>query len=220
MQVNKWILIPAAMLLACCQGNTAREQKTADSATVVTAANLITKDTATLVKDDEPAPDPDHAALGWDALREYLPAVKGLATPDRPSGENSFRGNKSRNLYYAYARQIYKKGSDSLVVEIIDYNNDPATYKGLLNMYGFATPVNNDQLATKKVDMGVEHVQALEMDYKQEQRAQLILAVGDRFLITIVQEGSKNPALLNKVAKSIKLDEMIGKYIRTSLTAK
>lgn len=205
MQVKKWTIFPISILLVCCQ-----ETNTKSTANKVAPASKIA-DTATIAKKEEQVPSPDHTTLGWEELKQYLPQVKGFTMPAKASGENSFRGKSSNTLYYSYARQAYKKGNNELWIEIIDYNNDPKTYQGLLNMYGFTTTINNDQLSTQPVDLEVDRVKALETTYKAEEKIQLMLAVNDRFIINIQLSGSRDSRLLKRIAAAIRLKEMIEK---------
>lgn len=214
MQIKKWAIFPISIILVSCQ-----ETNTRPAINKAIPASPKSDTVAAVDKKEEQAPVPDHSALGWEELKQYLPEVKGFIRPAKASGENSFRGKSSNALYYSYARQIYKKGNSELWVEIIDYNNDPKTYQGLLSMYGFSTTINNEQFSTRPVDLKMNLVKALETTYKTEQKIRLTLAVNDRFIITIQQSGSPDAQLLERVASAIRLEEMITRYGHGNLAA-
>ena len=60
-------------------------------------------------------------------------------------------------------------------------------------------------------DLGIKDVAAYETVYKKDQRGELTVIAGERFLIQINSDGSNDPSLLYSTAKSIKLDDLAAK---------
>jgi hypothetical protein len=141
------------------------------------------------------------AELNWTQLAAWLPDIKGYQAMES-TGENSHTGT-SGSRYYAFARRQYKRNDKELTIEIIDYNEDQKTYKGLLNMYGFNTAVQNAQIQTRAVETGNPHVKALETVYTDSKDIRLTLAVADRFMIHISEPGGYDARLPEQVIQSI-----------------
>jgi hypothetical protein len=140
-------------------------------------------------------------AMNWPELAAWLPDIKGYQ-PGESTGENTHTGT-SGSRYYAFARRQYKRDDKELVVEIIDYNDDPKTLNGLLNMYGFNTPVQNEQIQTRLLETGVPKIKALETKYSANKDIRLTLAVSNRFLIHISEPGGYDAKLPEQVMQSM-----------------
>jgi hypothetical protein len=89
-------------------------------------------------------------ALKKEELIPFLPDAKGFIRNGEPTGESAHTG-KSGNKYYSYARQEYTKGNVPYTVEIVDYKDDTATFRGLVNMYNSLPkdPVQGETKMTK-----------------------------------------------------------------------
>ena len=96
------------------------------------------KDTVALIPNKQQV----FSALSKEELMQYLPDAKGFIRNGKPGGESAHTG-KSGSRYYSYARQEYKKDDKFYTIEIVDYKDDPAVFKGLSDMYD-SLPGNSD----------------------------------------------------------------------------
>jgi hypothetical protein len=150
----------------------------------------------------------DTMALPYKDLEAYLPDISGYTKDGEPKGSQmSMPGMGS----YSQAEQRYKNGEKEIKVEIVDYNGASQLFSGATALYKMGYATEDDTKKEAATDLGIKDISAYETIYKKEQRGQIAVIAGDRFMIQIESNGSNDPDLLHTVAKSMKLSDLASK---------
>ena len=147
----------------------------------------------------------DTLAMPYKDLQGFLPEISGYTKEGEPKGSQM---NMPGMGSWSQAEQEYKNGDKTIKVQIMDYNAAYQTFVGLTAMYKMGFSQEDGDKKQGSADLGIKEVSAYETIYKKEQKGELSVIAGDRFLIQIESEGSNDPALLYSTAKSIKLADL------------
>jgi hypothetical protein len=147
--------------------------------------------------------------MTFDRLNKYIPLeVLGFKAKEAVNGESGGLG-KSEARYFSFASQVYHKNDQSIRIEIVDYFMDANQYKGLLNMYGFNSDIDDNVLQTSRINLGVPGTKAITSVYKIDNAARLIIGAGERFLVIITSVHTRDLGLLRKVAGELELEKLM-----------
>jgi len=147
----------------------------------------------------------DTVALHYDDLKAFLPNISGYQT------DGDAKGNVAKVTGFGYSQveQQYSNGSDRVTVKIADYN-------GAAGLFGVATAaikggihIESDKQIIKGLDLGVQDVAGIETWKKQQKNANITMAVGTRFVVTIKATNQDNTNFVKGVAKNLPLDKMV-----------
>ena len=150
----------------------------------------------------------DTLAMPYKDLEAYLPEISGYTKEGEPKGSQM---NMPGMGSWSQAEQEYKNGDKTLKVQIMDYNAAYQAFVGLTAMYKMGFSQEDGDKKQGAADLGIKDVAAYETVYKKDQRGELTVIAGERFLIQINSDGSNDPSLLYSTAKSIKLDDLAAK---------
>jgi hypothetical protein len=150
----------------------------------------------------------DTIAIPYKDLQAYLPDISGYTRDEGPKGSQM---NTPGLGSWSQAEQEYKNGDKSVKIEIVDYNAAQAAFTGVTALYKLGYSMEDDSKKQGSIDLGIKDVAAYETIYKQDQRAEMALIAGDRFLIQVNCNGSNDPDFLHSIVKSMKLDELASK---------
>jgi hypothetical protein len=146
----------------------------------------------------------DTLALPYKDLQKYLPAEVSGYTATEPSGQSM----KTAGMAFSNAERHYTQGTDEMKVTIVDYNGANQLYQGASAMFGLGLESEDDDSLTKEAKLGLDGVKGSETFHKKTGDADLTLAVGDRFLVTISGTKQKDLSQVEAVAKSMDLAAM------------
>lgn len=150
----------------------------------------------------------DTLAIPYKDLEAYLPEISGYTKEGEPKGSQM---NMPGMGSWSQAEQEYKNGDKTIKVQIMDYNAAYQAFVGLTAMYKMGFSQEDGDKKQGAADLGIKDVAAYETVYKKDQRGELTVIAGERFLIQINSDGSNDPALLYSTAKSIKLADLAAK---------
>ena len=147
----------------------------------------------------------DTLSLPYKELEQYLPATVEGYTP----GELKGQSQKMSGLAFSTAERTYTKGPEEDVeVSLIDYNGSNALYQGAAAMMSLGIEQEDDEHIVGPSAVKADGVKGMDTFYKKDGRAEMTLAVGGRFLLTLKAGKQKDMALLKSVAESMDLEKL------------
>ncbi|RAK68378.1 hypothetical protein [Hymenobacter edaphi] len=148
---------------------------------------------------------PDTISLHYEVLQRFLPEhVAGFVREGRPQGESVQLGGIS----YSTCEQHYRKGSQRLKVQLVDYNGAQALYAGATALMSANIWQESDEQLMRGCDLGLPGVRGYETVQKLERRAAVALGVGDRFFVSVESTGQEDTRLVKAVARTLNLREL------------
>ncbi|WP_310394979.1 hypothetical protein [Hymenobacter sp.] len=195
-----------AFVLASCEQ--AQEAKNAYSAVVTTAkaAEEIGKNMeAAQSRQVTRRKQGDTLALNYKELQKYLPASPaGFAAEGTPEGQST----NMAGMHMATSSQEYKKGDQSLEVTLVDYNGAGALFMGATAMMSSGMEIEDDNQLMRGIKTKQAGVKGMETFDKKDHKATVMLAVGDRFLLTVEATGQNDTELVKSVATGMNLEAL------------
>lgn len=147
----------------------------------------------------------DTLSLPYKELEQYLPATVEGYTP----GELKGQSQKMSGLAFSTAERTYTKGPEEDVeVSLIDYNGSNSLYQGAAAMMSLGIEQEDDEHIVGPSAVKADGVKGMDTFYKKDGRAEMTLAVGGRFLLTLKAGKQKDMALLKSVAESMDLEKL------------
>lgn len=146
----------------------------------------------------------DTLSLPYKDLENYLPAEVSGYTAAAPSGQSM----RTAGMAFSSAERTFTRDTADVKVSVVDYNGANQLYQGASAMFSLGLESEDDESLTKEAKLDLNGVKGSETFHKKTGGADVTLAVGDRFLVTI--SGTKQPdlTLVEKVAKSMDLEKM------------
>ncbi|MCC3159964.1 hypothetical protein LJ737_22190 [Hymenobacter sp. 15J16-1T3B] len=144
----------------------------------------------------------DTVSLHYQVLQRFLPEhVAGFVREGSPQGESVQLGGIS----YSTCEQHYRKGSQRLKVQLVDYNGAQALYAGATALMSPNIWQESDEQLMRGCDLGLPGVRGYETVQKLERRAAVALGVGDRFFVSVESTGQEDTRLVKAVARTLNL---------------
>lgn len=150
----------------------------------------------------------DTLAMPYKDLEAYLPDISGYTKDGEPKGSQV---NMPGMGSWSQAEQHYKNGDKEIRVEIMDYAAAYQAFTLATAMFKMGFASEDDTKKEGSTDLGIKGVTGYETIYKKEQRGELQVIAGDRFMIKIESNGSNDADLLHSAAKGMKLSELASK---------
>jgi len=205
MKRNLILLASAVLLLTSCEK--ARQAKESyNNISKLSAAGE--KMTATLdeakVQREEREKRGDTLAMPYKQLEQYLPAEVSGYTAEAPTGMSQ----KTAGMSISTAEREYRQGAETVKVSVIDYNGAHDLYQGAAAIFALGMEREDDEQIMGPANLDVKGVQGMSTFYKKDGRAEMSVAAGGRFLITLNATKQKDMELLKSVAKSMDLEKL------------
>ncbi|GAB2964285.1 hypothetical protein GCM10027048_37110 [Hymenobacter coalescens] len=192
------LLLP---LLGACRPETAGVASSAELSTSVTVAPKAERSLATAHRTARVSRG-DTTSLHYEALEKFLPvSVAGFVREGGPQGESVQMGGIS----YSTCEQYYRKGSQRLKVQLVDYNGAEALFAGATALMSADIWHESDEQLMRGCDLGLPGVRGYETVQKMEHRAAVALGVGDRFFVSVESTGQEDTKLVKAVARTLDL---------------
>jgi hypothetical protein len=172
------------------------------------ADNIVEETKKSQERSDERKKKGDTLAIPYKDLEAYLPQISGYTNEAGPKGSQM---NTPGLGSWSQAEQEYQNGDKRVEVQIMDYNAAHQAFIGLTSMYGLGMSYEDDDKKQGGVDIGVKDVKGYETIYKKDNRSELVLVVGDRFVISLKSDGNNDENFLRSIAKDMKLQELASK---------
>ena len=206
MKKNFLLLASAVFLLSSCeQAQKAKEsysnlEKLSDASEGISASMDKAKEERA-----EREKRGDTLSLPYKELQQYLPAIVSGYTP----GELKGQSQKMSGMAFSTAERAYTKGPDEEIeVTLIDYNGSNALYQGAAAMMSLGIEQEDDDHMMGPTAVKADGVKGMDTFYKKDGRAEMTLAVGGRFLLTLKAGKQKDMALLKSVAEDMDLEKL------------
>ena len=206
MKKNFFLLAGAVLLLGSCE----QAQKAKESYSNLEKLSEASKDiSASMDKAKEERAERekrgDTLSLPYKELQQYLPAAVSCYTP----GELKGQSQKMSGMAFSSAERTFTKAPDEEVeVSLIDYNGSNQLYQGAAAMMSLGIEQEDDEHMVGPTAVKVDGVKGMDTFYKKEGRAEMTLAVGGRFLLTLKANKQKDLALLKSVAEDMDLEKL------------
>ena len=206
MKKNFLLLAAAALLLASCE----QAQKAKESYSAISKLSEAGKDmSANMDKAKEERAERvkrgDTLSLPYKELEQYLPATVDGYTP----GELKGQSQKMSGMAFSNAERTYTKADgDDVEVSLVDYNGSNALYQGAAAMMSLGIEQEDDEHIAGPTAVKADGVKGMDTFYKKDGRAEMTLAVGGRFLLSLKAGKQKDMALLKAVAEGMDLEKL------------
>ncbi|HEX8325963.1 MAG TPA: hypothetical protein VF629_00380 [Hymenobacter sp.] len=147
----------------------------------------------------------DTLSLPYKELQQYLPTdVSGYT-----AGELKGQSQKMTGMAFSSAERTFTKGPDEEVeVSLIDYNGSNALYEGAAAMMSLGIEQEDDDHIMGPSALKTDGVKGMDTFYKKDGRAEMTLAVGGRFLLTLKATKQQDMALLKSIADDMDLEKL------------
>ncbi|GAB4403749.1 MAG: hypothetical protein OHK0053_28750 [Microscillaceae bacterium] len=162
---------------------------------------VIEKETVKILeKREERNEKGDTIALKDKDLRSFLPKKIGAYVP---SGD--FVGNpyQASGASFSNAEQDYSDGQNHLRITLVDYNSAQGQHAQEIARWRADLAVETRR--EKGGSFVLDDMIGWEMYHKESQRAEIMLAVSDRIMLTIIADNQEDTAFLKYVAKQMRL---------------
>lgn len=169
------------------------------------AENIVEETKKSEERSSERRKKGDTLAMPYKDLQGYLPEISGYTSEQGPKGSQM---NTPGLGSWSQTEQKFTNGDKRLSVSLMDYNAAHQAFIGLTSMYGLGMSYEDDNKKQAAVDLGIRDVKAYETIYKKDNRSELVLVVGDRFVIDLKSNGESDENFLRSVAKNMKLGEL------------
>jgi len=206
MKVQLTIAAAALLLATGCE----QAQKAKESYSNLEKLSEAGKDmTANLEKAETDRADRvkrgDTLSLPYKELEQYLPTEVSGYTP----GELKGQSQKMTGMAFSTAERTFTKGADDEVeISLIDYNGSNALYQGAAAMMSLGIEQEDDDHIMGPTAVKADGVKGMDTFYKKDGRAEMTLAVGGRFLLTLKATKQKDMALLKSIADDMDLEKL------------
>ena len=206
MKKNFLLLASAVLLLASCE----QAQKAKESYSAISKLSEAGKDmSANMDKAKEERAERvkrgDTLSLPYKELEQYLPATVDGYTP----GELKGQSQKMPGMSFSTAERTFTKADgDDVEVSLVDYNGSNALYQGAAAMMSLGIEQEDDEHIAGPTAVKADGVKGMDTFYKKDGRAEMTLAVGGRFLLSLKAGKQKDMALLKAVAEGMDLEKL------------
>lgn len=146
----------------------------------------------------------DTLSFPYKDLQAYLPAEVSGYTAANPTGQST----KMSGIAFSTAGRDFTKDNSTVKVELMDYNGAHQLYQGAAGLLGMGLESENDEELVKSTDLGVKGVSGLETYRKKDRQAELMLAMGGRFMVKITADQQPDLQLVESVAKQMDLEKL------------
>ena len=192
-----------ALVLASCHSNshTQTELDTIrtgiDTTTTTTADTTRARDTAK--RDTSRAALPPIAkAIDPARLAQFLPNMPGWT----PAGDVQKEIQVQDNVNKSRAAQTYTQGTKKVTIEINDFAYVPASYEPWQQYTGTYLDENNNARTETTSIAGFRAVQTMQKHIPQ---GEVTIFPGNRYVVTILEDGAENINDVRKIAASVNL---------------
>ncbi|MDU0370270.1 hypothetical protein ACFPAF_07705 [Hymenobacter endophyticus] len=205
--MNKLVLAvlgTALLTTACEQAQKAKESYSAISKLKDAGEKMEASMDAAKSRREEREKRGDTLSMPYKELQAYLPTEVSGYTAANPTGQSM----KMSGIAFSTVGREFTKDSVTVKTEIIDYNGANQLYQGASAMLGLGLESEDDEQLTKSASLGIDGASGMETYRKKDRQAELMLAVGGRFLIKVTADKQPDTELVESVAKQMQLEKL------------
>ncbi len=206
---NLLLVLSCICFLIACRGGGESSESQADSLHLEEAYQEFKQNKTQVRKEavqkrQERIEKGDTLAIKSKTLRDFLPKTyQGyeptgdfVGTPYGMSGDS-----------YSNAEQSYQKENSHLRITLDDYNGKKSQHAQSITLWTTASGVDNQYIRAGGFLL-YENMPGWEIYDKRHRRAELRVAVSDRFLLTIIADNQENIQFVKSLARSMRLKEL------------
>ena len=202
------LCVAVAQLLSSCEACQKAKETANNMESLAKAGQEMAKTAESSTKRmEERKAKGDTLAMPYKDLQAFLPSIGGYEKDGNPEGQ----AMNMTGLSYSTTTQKYKKGDSNIKVSITDYNAAYSMFMGVTAMMNAGFSVENDEELTHGVDLGITDVKGFETVKKKQKNATLLVAVADRFFVSLEGENMDNSDALKEIAKNMDLKALAAK---------
>ncbi|GAA4350692.1 hypothetical protein GCM10023185_08700 [Hymenobacter saemangeumensis] len=191
-----------ALLAGCEQASEAKKSYNAIVTTTKAAESLSASMEEAQTHQAERVKRGDTLSINYKELHKLLPsAIEGYTAEGEPEGESV----QMPGMQYSSTKQRYRKGEETLSVQLVDYNGAATMFTAATAMVGTGIAVEDETQLMRSLDLGMKGVKGYEKLDKQGHQASVLLGVADRFFVTLEATGQKDTELVKSAARQLKL---------------
>ncbi|RSK24087.1 hypothetical protein [Hymenobacter metallilatus] len=199
------LLLSTSLLATSCeQAQKAKESYSAISKLKEAGEKMETTMNEAKSQREERVKRGDTLSMPYKDLQAYLPAEVSGFTAANPTGQSM----KMSGIAFSTAGRDFTKDSVTVKTELIDYNGANQLYQGASAMLGLGLESEDDDQLTKSTTLGIKGASGMETYRKKDRQAELMLAVGGRFLVKITADKQPDLTLVESVAKRMDLEKL------------
>lgn len=198
------VLSTALLTTACEQAQKAKESYSALSKLKDAGEKMEASMDAAKSQREERVKRGDTLSMPYKELQAYLPTEVSGYTAANPTGQSM----KMSGIAFSTAGREFTKDSVTVKTELIDYNGANQLYQGASAMLGLGLESEDDDQITKSASLGINGASGMETYRKKDRQAELMLAVGGRFLIKVTADKQPDLELVESVAKQMQLEKL------------
>ncbi|MET4104995.1 hypothetical protein [Hymenobacter sp. UYP22] len=205
--MNKLVLAvlgTALLTTACDQAQKVKESYSAISKLKDAGEKMEASMDAAKSQREERVKRGDTLSMPYKELQAYLPTDVSGYTAANPTGQSM----KMSGIAFSTVGREFTKDSVTVKTEIIDYNGANQLYQGASAMLGLGLESEDDEQLTKSASLGIDGASGMETYRKKDRQAELMLAVGGRFLIKVTADKQPDTKLVESVAKQMQLEKL------------
>ncbi len=147
----------------------------------------------------------DAKAMHYEELIKYLPeSIDGYQINGEPKGASMDMQGASHSSAEV---EFKNKNGNRINISLIDYNAAYSMYSMATAMWASGFKIDTSEEIAQSLNFE-DNINGWESYKKKSNRANIILGLGDRFLLTIDGDNQKNTDALKSVAKTMKLKEL------------
>jgi outer membrane murein-binding lipoprotein Lpp len=146
----------------------------------------------------------DTLALPYKELENYLPTELSGYTAAEPSGQSM----KTAGMAFSSAERRFTRDTVEVTVKIMDYNGANQLYQGAAALAGLGFEKEDDESMMRAAPLKQDGVKGTETFHKKTGEAEVMLAVGDRFMVTVSGTYQKDLSQVESVAEHMDLAKM------------
>ncbi len=166
-----------------------------DSTTIIKQSQDTSKAKADTIASNLP---PMAKAIEPDRLAAFLPNLPGWT----PQGDTIKEIQVHENFNRSRAALNYVNGSKKLKIQIDDFAYVPYLYDPWQKFKGIYLDDNNDERTETTTIAGYRAVQSME---KKEPHGEITLFPGNRYVVSIVEDGADNINEVRRIAEAVNL---------------
>ena len=144
-------------------------------------------------------------AIHYEELIKYLPEnIDGYTRKEEPNGASMDMSGMS---YSSAEVRFENDNGDRINIALIDYNAAYSMYSMATVMWSAGFKIDTSEEFGQSINFG-KNINGWESYKKKKNDANIVLGIGDRFLLTIDGDNQEDCSFLKDIAKSIDLDEL------------
>ena len=145
-------------------------------------------------------------AINYDELMKYLPtSIDGYTLNGEPKGASM---DMSEMSYSSAEVSFNNDKGDRIHITLLDYNAAASLYGMTTAMWASGFKIDSSEEFGQSISIS-DDISGWETIKKKTKKANIVLGIADRFLLTVEGDNQEDCEFLKEVAKSMDLDKLV-----------